>query len=130
MMRALQLSTIAEANKLVPRKTGNLARSIGPGRLTDTEAQVVARARYAVFVERGTRPHVIRPKNRKALRFAAGPGGRRLSGRPRVGAGVVFARIVHHPGTRAHPFLFPAARNAVEKGGLKDIVIAEWNGAA
>lgn len=130
MMRALQLSTIAEAHTRVPHKTGNLARSIEPGRLTDTEAQVIARARYAAYVERGTKPHIIRPKNKKALRFAASAGGRRLSGRPRVGADVVFATIVHHPGTKPHPFLIPAAQAAVEKGGLKDIVIKEWNGAA
>lgn len=130
MMRSLQLATIAEAHTRVPVKTGNLARSIEPGRLTDTEAQVIARARYAAYVEHGTRPHIIRPRNRKALRFAANAGGRRLSGRPRVGASVVFATIVHHPGTKPQPYLIPAAKAAVEKGGLKDIIVAEWNGAA
>lgn len=127
LMRALQLSSIAEANRLVPRKTGNLQRSIHAGLLTDTTAEIKAGARYAVFVEKGTKPHIIRPKNRKALRW---PNSRRLSGRARSGSGFSFATIVHHPGTRAQPFLIPGARAALAKGKLTDVIVAEWNGAA
>lgn len=47
---------------------------------------------YAHMVEFGTRPHVIRAKPGHALRF-----------------GGVTAREVHHPGTRARPFMRPAA---------------------
>ena len=54
-------------------------------------------AEYAVYVHEGTRPHVIRPRNKQVLAF---------NGRE----GRVFAREVHHPGTRARPFL----RNALE----------------
>lgn len=42
---------------------------------------------YAPHVEEGTRPHVIRPRKKRALRFPAG-------GRE------VFARQVQHPGTK------------------------------
>ncbi len=63
------------------------------------------------FVESGTRPHVIRPRNGQALRFLGG-GGRVSQAGPnqriatRAG-GVVFAKVVHHPGTPARPWFRP-----------------------
>lgn len=42
------------------------------------------------FVDEGTKAHIIRPVNRKFLRWNNGPGG--------VGGDDVFAREVHHPG--------------------------------
>jgi len=42
----------------------------------------------------------------------------------------VFAKRVHHPGTRPHPFLRPAAEKAVSSEGLAKVVIGAWNGAA
>lgn len=56
------------------------------------KAHVFSDVEYAPFVNDGTRPHIIRPKNAKALRF-------------RVNGQVVYARVVHHPGTKARPFL-------------------------
>jgi hypothetical protein len=47
----------------------------------------------------------------------------------RRGGSAVFAREVHHPGTRPHPFLVPGARAALTKVGLTAIV-DEWNKAA
>jgi hypothetical protein len=49
------------------------------------------------FVLDGTRPHIIRPRRKKALRFE-------------VDGQVVFSSIVRHPGTRANPFLQRALR--------------------
>lgn len=46
---------------------------------------------YARFVSEGTRPHVIRPRSARALRFTSG-------GR------VVYARKVNHPGTQPNPW--------------------------
>lgn len=54
---------------------------------------------YLQFVIDGTPPHIIRPRQARALRFVAG-------GR------VVFARQVRHPGTRPNDFILrslPAA---------------------
>lgn len=48
-----------------------------------------ATAKYAKFVARGTRPHVIRPRVKKALRFTKG-------------GAIIFATKVNHPGTRAN----------------------------
>ena len=60
VLRVLQIDTVAEAKILVPRKTGHLGRSIVPGTLTPTHAQVEARTPYAVYVERGLwLPHAM-----------------------------------------------------------------------
>jgi HK97 gp10 family phage protein len=47
---------------------------------------------YALYVEFGTAPHIIRPKNAKALHW-------------QTGGKDVFAKIVHHPGTQPQPFI-------------------------
>jgi len=126
----LGLGTVREAKLLVPRRTGNLGRSIHIQSESDTQVVVVASAEYAGFVERGTRPHIIRPVRARALAFAASPAGRRLSGRVRRGAAVVFAMLVHHPGTKPEPFLRPGAQKAASGSNLAAVVIEEWNAAA
>ena len=128
LLKQVQLVMIREAKVLVPRKTGNLGRSIVPGQLTNTRATVEAKAGYAAFVEFGTKPHVIRPRKAKALAWASGSG-RRLSGRPRKGAKLTFAKVVHHPGTKPHPFMLPAAQKAISQESMSEIV-KKWNGAA
>jgi hypothetical protein len=129
VLRTIQLAAVAEAKRLVPRQTGTLARSIGPGSLTPAFAIVQARAGYAAYVELGTKPHVIRPKRKRVLAWAATAGGSRLSGRPRKGATMRFAKVVHHPGTKPNPYLLPGARFALRKAGVLDI-IEKWNRAA
>jgi hypothetical protein len=92
-----------QARSDVPVRTGNLGRSIvedpivfiGPFRV---ESGVTATAPYAAAVHDGSRPHVIRPRNGTALKFE-------------MGGRVVFAKSVHHPGSKARPFL----RNAAER---------------
>jgi len=126
-MRNLGLSAIREQKLLVPRKTGNLGRSIGLGSISPTAVQTVAGAAYAVFVEFGTKAHTIVPRTKKALRFALGANAR-LSGAPRKGAPVVFAKRVRHPGTRPKPFMVPGAQAAVAGAGFKDTIIKLWNG--
>ena len=130
LMAKIALSAVREQKLLAPRKTGNLGRSIHLGAVTPTRAETVASADYAIYVERGTRPHVIRPRNRKALRWAADSGSARLSGSPRTGGRVRFARRVQHPGSKAKPFMVPGAKKAVEAAGLKATVVEQWNRAA
>lgn len=125
-LRALQLATIAEAKRTVPRKTGHLGRSIVPGRVTAKSAVVEARTPYAAAVEFGTRPHIIRPVKASVLAWG---GNRRLSGNLKSGSKAThFAKEVHHPGTRAQPYLIPAAKKAVSH--LRDAVVKAWNDAA
>ena len=123
--RIVGTAAVREEKLLVRRKTGNTARSIHLASAT-ANAAVLEAGGAAVFLELGTRPHIITPKAAKALRFAASPGGARLTGSPRKGAAVVFARIVHHPGTRPYPFMLPGAVAAVQAAGL-DPFVKEWN---
>lgn len=133
VMKALQMSVVREAHARVPKKTGDLYRSIVPADLTPTRAKVVAAKEYARYVEEGTgvygpKKKPIVPKKAKALRWY---GNARLSGRartdPRNQSTVHFARSVK--GRRATPFLEPGARAAASKSGLKNVVVTKWNEA-
>ena len=63
-----------------------------------------------------TPPHIIKPKNKQALRFEVGKIDR-LKGK---GKNIVFAKEVKHPGTRPQPFI----RNTLQSK-LKHIIIEE-----
>lgn len=82
-------------------KTGALFASIGKARTSrgwivghDTQ-----RAKHALFVHWGTKPHLIRPKAKRALRWVSGNGFR-------------FSRGVKHPGYRGDPWFVRAASQA------------------
>jgi hypothetical protein len=126
VLRAAQLKTVQEAQRLVHRRTGFLQRNIKPGAISATSAKVVANTPYAASLELGAKPHVIRPKRAKVLAWG---GPRRLTGRLRSGGKPTnFARLVHHPGNKPYPYLIPGARKAV--ADLKDIIVTLWNKAA
>lgn len=138
-MRAVQLRLIAEAKRKVPRKTGNLGRSIVPGYLRKDSASVEVRANYARYVEEGTglygpRKRRIVPKNAKALRWTGGgPSKVRLSGRSRTRGGqalggAIFAKSVR--GRRATPFLKPAIEKVAKDTGIIAELVGRWNEAA
>ncbi len=63
------------------------------------------------YVEEGTRPHIIRPRNGRALRFVGGSGRISQPGPNQrvatLGGGVVFAKVVNHPGSPARPWFRP-----------------------
>lgn len=123
---------VREAKALVPRKTGNLDRTIRLGPVNDERALIYAggirNVGYAAYVEFGTGPHVIVPKRAKVLAWG---GNRRLSGTLRSGAKATnFARKVNHPGTRKKPYLVPGAKAAMRKAGLRDAIVKAWNDAA
>lgn len=131
LLRTIALSAVREQKLLVPRKTGNLGRTIHLGAVTPTRAETIASADYAAYVEQGTRPHDITPKRRKALRWSHEEGGSaRLSGSPRTGSRVRFAKRVQHPGTKPQPFMLPGAKKAIEGAGLKATVESAWDDAA
>lgn len=136
MMRMLGMAAVREQKLLVRRKTGNLGRSIHLKSVTTDTALTVASAHYAPYVEEGTRPHDITPKAKKALAWAATGAGARLSGRPRSATrrgafgGMIVRRRVHHPGTRAHPFMVPGAKKAMAGAGLAQGIVQRWNDAA
>jgi hypothetical protein len=86
-------------------KTGALARSLrlrpegDSAWIIDHDQQA---APHAVFVHWGTRPHVIRPKDKKALRWVSGNQ-------------FIFARFVRHPGYAGDPWMVKAADEAVRQ---------------
>ena len=71
IMQRLGKRAVANQKELVPRKTGNLARSIRLARVSDTSALTYAGANYAPFVEYATREHRIVPRTKKALRITS-----------------------------------------------------------
>ena len=70
-MGQLALSAVREEKLLVHRKTGFTARTISELDVTATGFSTVAHG-AAPYLEFGTRPHEIRPKSAKVLRFATG----------------------------------------------------------
>jgi len=131
-LRVVAVRAVAEAKLLVPRRTGNLGRTIRVGRVTDSDAEIVAGGRrtvgYAAAVEFGTQPHIIRPRRARVLAWG---GARTLGGRLRKGAKADhFARFVRHPGTRAQPYLRPGVEKALQAAGILRGIVDSWNRAA
>lgn len=93
-----------------PVDNGRLKNSIKV-RLEDNKIKVYI-VDYAIFVEYGTQPHIIRPKNAKALKF-------------KKDNKTVFAKEVHHPGTKANPFMrntfYHEFTKIVEKNAIKHL---------
>lgn len=80
-----------------PGGTGNLRDSVSILQLTNFTWAVghnESQAPYAEWVLHGSRPHVIRPRQAKALRWFAWAGGP-----------PVFARFVNHPGYTGDNYL-------------------------
>lgn len=115
-LRAGAVEILREAKALTPAASGDLRASV---RLSsrvkggDVTVSVIAGGRkkgdpfYAHFVEYGTKPHDIRPKNRHFL-----------------GLGGAFRKEVRHPGAQARPFMRPAfeARNASAVQRIADYI--------
>lgn len=102
---------VNRAKVLAPVDTGRLRASIGPATYSRTwtlrpQATIAVGVDYAGYVHDGTRPHTIRPRQAQALRFV-------------VGGRVVYARVVHHPGTRARPFLDRALQQIAASRGYR-----------
>jgi len=99
-------------------KSGFLINNITPTIMSNgLTGEVISKAAYSQAFEEGTRPHGIVVKNKKVL---AGP----YRGRPsgwnvsKGSAGMGFAtygKKVHHPGTRPHPFMYPAWKYAIQE---------------
>lgn len=124
---ALRTTALAKEKHQPHKKTGVTSASIAPRNVSEHGAEVHAGG-AAVYLEEGTRAHDIRPRKAKVLAFAPNGTGR-LSGAPRKGGPVIFAKKVHHPGTKAYPFLGPAAHEALDEVGVK-VFVDEWNRSA
>lgn len=112
-MQSLGRKTTIEAQRLadaeLERQTGAYHRGFrsrtivgakGPRLLIENNARTKEGRQIAPMMEKGTRPHVIRPRRGRVLVF-------------QVAGKTVFARIVHHPGTRAYRIMERALRRVV-----------------
>jgi len=99
---------VARAKVLAPVDTGRLRASIRVERRSTLGLRqrwtVGSDVEYAPMVNDGTKPHIIRPKRAKALKF-------------KMGGKTVYAKVVHHPGTRARPFLDRALADVARSRG-------------
>lgn len=86
--------------------TGSLWRSLGSGPTKIANGWLIRHdlqiAKHAPFVHWGSMPHTIRPKNKKALRWA-------------MRAGFAFAKRVNHPGYKGDPYMIKAAEQAIRE---------------
>lgn len=100
---------VNRAKVLVPVDTGRLRSSIRVERRSffgfRSRWIIGSDVEYAEMVHDGTRPHIIRPRRARALRF-------------RMGGRIVYAKFVRHPGTRARPFLDRALREVSARLGF------------
>ena len=101
---------LTEMEVRVPVDTGELRESLGV-RVEPKRVLVGPSAKHAPYVEFGTGPHVIKAKSGKALAF-------KVNGR------IIYRKQVHHPGTKAQPFVRPAYDAWKESLGPK---VAEAN---
>ena len=95
---AVEVEDYVAQQASVHNKTGALVRSVFKTQTADgwLIGHDLQHAPHALFVHWGTRPHVIRPKNKKALRWAAG-------------GKFAFAKQVNHPGNAPDKWLERAA---------------------
>lgn len=106
--KAIQKSLITVHNQALKEAPvgkmggGNLRQKIQPPKMTSRlRGEIVSKAPYTIFVTEKTNPHIIRIKNKKVLANKR--------------TGQFFGKEVHHPGTRANPFLMRAVKNSEAK---------------
>lgn len=98
-----------ELTLIAPVDTGRLKNSIKVK--VGGEGIVIWMVEYGKYIEFGTPPHIIKPKDKQALKFKVKRGGKNI-----------FAKEVKHPGTRPNPFI----RNTIQNK-LQNIIIEEIN---
>uniref|UniRef100_A0A6M3LFD3 Putative tail protein n=1 Tax=viral metagenome TaxID=1070528 RepID=A0A6M3LFD3_9ZZZZ len=88
-----------ELVRIAPVDTSRLRNSIKVDVVG--EELVISMVFYGMFIEHGIRPHIIRPKNKKALKFKV----KSVGSTGKESSEVVITKEVHHPGTKAFPFI-------------------------
>ena len=104
-----KIETKAKGN--VPVDTGHLRRGITT-KIGNMEVTVhTSNIKYAPMVEYGTKPHIIKAKNKKALYWKG-------ASHP--------VKSVRHPGSKAKPYLIPAFEKEKDTfiNDLKEVI--EW----
>ncbi len=118
----------ARATHVYKDRTGELTKAT-TGKLLDSgrgyaNGEITAKTPYASYVEEGTKPHDIWPKEGEGFEGPL-PKGQSRRGKKDIGTHRTalrwqgsdganhFARMVHHPGSREHPFVGQAATKAM-----------------
>lgn len=109
--------TAKRARNYVPKRTGKTQKSIRRKNASQKRATVQA-VYTARILMAGSKPHVIRPKKMRAVKFTA-PGGQ-----------PVFAKKVNHRGHGKNDFAERAAREALHENPMADELIKLWNEVA
>ena len=91
--------------------TGHLRQGIGNFRRGMTVTVHTSNIKYAVMVEKGTKAHIIKPKDKKALYWK---GARHP------------VKSVRHPGSKAKPYLIPAFEKEKDQFLEKLKEVIEW----
>ena len=103
---------MAEMRKRIPfGKTGRTRETVN-SRKTPKGFTVFSNDPIARFLDQGTKPHIIKPKTAKALRWFG------VFGNP------IFARSVNHPGTS--PLFFVQKTRAATKDKLRELAANIW----
>lgn len=95
LARGIQLTALdvhANVRKESPIDKGRLASSWMLQKVDELVWAINSNTKYRWYVQTGTPPHEIRPKNAQALHFT-------------VGGEDVFCKFVNHPGTEANPYI-------------------------
>ncbi len=106
-----------EASRLAPRLKGTLQDEMTMRTRKESDSSIELevgpskKAWYARFVERGTKPHMIRPRRAKVLAAGNSMSINAATFTDFMSKGAVFGMTVHHPGIKATPFLGPAVES-------------------
>lgn len=98
-------SMVQDMQAIVPVDTGNLKSAIKVTKEGEGRYRVgpdLTQAPYAWYVEFGTKPHIIKAKPGKSLKF-------QKDGK------TIYAKQVRHPGTKAQPYVRPVIENWVSR---------------
>lgn len=147
MWRALTLleaAIIIEIQRNLKRRTGMLMNSISNSKtVEETQGQIIGTIGpvgvvYAAIHEFGgtTRPHIIRPRYKKALRWVSSQGSFTSLKTKRLRTNTIhtYAKEVKHPGSKipARPYLRPALLKSrekiMERFGLLLTATFKWDG--
>lgn len=112
LIKAMPRIALRLQNELIlacPVDTGVLRNSIKVIPSSDGFGLIIWMVQYGKHVEFGVPPHIIRPKDKQALKFKGGKKGE-----------FVFAKTIKHPGSRPNPFI----RNTIQTK-LQAIIIEE-----
>jgi hypothetical protein len=94
---------VVDAKRRAPKgESGKLAKSIEAIQVSATGFRIIARAPYSIYLELGTRTHMIRPVKKQALHWKDGRKDR-------------FSKGHMVSGIKASPFIYPAVYNNVDK---------------